>query len=138
MLTQQCLHEFEAQWLPNISDGGLHHLIELLEKASPLLIRGSFTRALPQGCLATHIAWNHPATTHLTLEAGIAWLNQVAGLNPATSHVIREWDASRGNDFEARSQLVQLLHTESARRKSEGAVVPEHRACCDTLVACKI
>jgi hypothetical protein len=125
MLSQKCLQEFRSTWLPNISNRGLDHLIDLLEKASPLLIRGSFTRAVPQGCLATHIAWNHPQTTHLTLEAGITWLNRIAGLNPATSHVIREWDASRGNDFEARAQLGEMLKAERARRQDCGEVIAE-------------
>lgn len=116
MLSQECLHEFRTAWLPNITDDGLNHLVTLLEKASPLLIHGSFTRALPQGCLATHIAWNHPCTTHLTQEAGITWLHRVAGLNPATSHVIREWDLSRHNDFEVRTQFLALLHEERNRR----------------------
>src|SRR5262249_47327454 len=84
--------EVQRYWLPNITDAGLDHLIELLEKGSPLLIHGSFTRAVPMGCLATHVAWNHPRTAHLTMDAGICWLNHVAGLNPATSHVIRAWD----------------------------------------------
>src|SRR5712692_11560727 len=83
MLSKESLHEFRSAWLPNITDEGLQHLADLLGKASPLLIHGSFTRAVPQGCLATHIAWNHPRTTHLTQEAGISWLHHVAGLNPA-------------------------------------------------------
>jgi hypothetical protein len=119
MLSQECLHEFRTAWLPNITEEGLTHLVNLLEKASPLLIHGSFTRALPQGCLATHIAWNHPCTTHLTQEAGITWLHQVAGLNPATSQVIREWDLSRHNDFEMRSQLLELLREERRQRLQE-------------------
>jgi hypothetical protein len=116
MLSQECLHEFRTAWLPNITDDGLGHLVNLLEKASPLLIHGSFTRALPQGCLATHIAWNHPCTTHLTQEAGITWLHRVAALNPATSNVIREWDRARHNDFEVRDQLLALLQEERQRR----------------------
>jgi hypothetical protein len=119
MLSQDCLHEFRTAWLPNITEEGLTHLVNLLEKASPLLIHGSFTRALPQGCLATHIAWNHPCTTHLTQEAGITWLHRVAGLNPATSQVIREWDLSRHNDFEMRSQLLELLREERRQRLQE-------------------
>src|SRR6516225_6626879 len=93
MLTLECLNELNAIWLPNITDEGLDRLIELLESDSPLLIHGSFTRAVPMGCLATHAAWHHPRTRHLTVEAGVTWLNRVAGLNPATSRVIREWDA---------------------------------------------
>src|SRR4051812_39936374 len=62
MLTQASLNEFRSAWLPNITDQGLSRLADLLEKASPLLIHGSFTRVVPQGCLATHIAWYHPQT----------------------------------------------------------------------------
>ena len=116
MLSHECLHELRSAWLPNITDHGLNHLVGLLEKASPLLIHGSFTRAVPQGCLATHIAWNHPCTTHLTQEAGITWLHHVAGLNPATSHVIREWDMCGGNDFEFRAELLSQLRAEQLRR----------------------
>jgi hypothetical protein len=119
MLSKECLNEFRTAWLPNISPDGLSHLVELLEKASPLLIHGSFTRALPQGCLATHIAWNHPCTTHLTQEAGITWLHNVAGLNPATSHVVREWDQAQHNDFETRSQLLGLLREERRDRETK-------------------
>jgi len=118
LLSQRSLEEFRSAWLPNITDDGINHLIRLLEKGSPLLIHGSFTRAVPQGCLATHIAWNHPCTTHLTQEAGIAWLHHVAGLNPATSHVIRDWDRSCHCDFEERTELLQMLHTEHSRRNS--------------------
>jgi hypothetical protein len=117
MLSKESLQEFRAAWLPNITDEGLRQLVQLLEKASPFLIHGSFTRAVPQGCLATHIAWNHPRTTHLTQEAGICWLHHVAGLNPATSHVIREWDGSCSNDFEVRAELLQLLQEECTRRQ---------------------
>ena len=92
MLSQNCIHELRSAWLPNITDAGLNRLIDLLEKASPLLIHGCFTRAVPMGCLATQVAWNHPRTAHLTSDAGITWLHRVAGLNPATSSVLREWD----------------------------------------------
>src|SRR3954465_15446456 len=88
MLTPECLGELRSAWLPNITDAGLDRLIDLLEKGSPLLIHGCFTRAVPMGCLATQVAWNHPQTAHLTLDAGITWLHRVAGLNPATSQVL--------------------------------------------------
>ncbi|HYV38570.1 MAG TPA: hypothetical protein VE988_22995 [Gemmataceae bacterium] len=120
MLSQQSLNEFRSAWLPNITDVGLNRLIELLGSGSPLLIHGSFTRAVPQGCLATQIAWNHPTTTHLTQEAGITWLHHVAGLNPATSHVIREWDRSSCNDFEIRAELLDLLREERTSRQTSG------------------
>lgn len=117
MLTKECLHELHSSWLPNMSTEGLDRVIELLEKASPLLIHGSFTRAVPMGCLATHIAWNHPRTEHLTLDAGICWLNHVAGLNPATSHVIREWDRCGASDYEMRAELVVLFKEERLARQ---------------------
>ena len=109
MFSQECRREFQTSWLPNISSAGRQRLIELLEKSSPLLIHGSFTRVLPMGCLATHVGWNHPQTAHLTLDAGICWLNHVAGLNPATSHVIREWDRVGENDYELRDEILTLL-----------------------------
>jgi hypothetical protein len=125
MLSQESLRELQTSWLPNISDGGLDRLIDMLEKASPLLIHGSFTRVLPMGCLATHIAWNHPQTAHLTMDAGICWLNHVAGLNPATSHVIRDWDRCGENDFEIRSELLALFKAHRASRRAE--VKPANR-----------
>src|SRR5262249_29409038 len=62
MLSQECVHELRSAWLPNLTDDGLDHLIDLLEKNSPLLIHGCFTRAVPMGCLATHAGWHHPRT----------------------------------------------------------------------------
>jgi hypothetical protein len=109
MLSHECVRELRQSWLPNITDDGLDRLIDLLEKGSPLLIHGSFTRAVPMGCLATHIAWNHPRTCHLTLDAGVDWLTSVAGLNPGTSHVIREWDRAIHSNFEIRAALLALL-----------------------------
>ena len=47
MLSQECVRELRTSWLPNISDAGLDRLIDLLEKDSPLLIHGSFSRAFP-------------------------------------------------------------------------------------------
>src|SRR5262249_7421184 len=92
MLPHDCLDELRSAWLPNITDTGLNRLMELLEQGSPLLISGCFTRAIPMGCLASHAAWHHPITEHLCIDAGITWLHGVAGLNPATSRVLREWD----------------------------------------------
>ena len=109
MLSQECIRELQIFWLPNITNAGLDRLIEMLEKNSPLLIQGCFTRSVPMGCLATHAAWHHPSTAHLTLEAGISWLHKVAGLNPATSHVIREWDRCGASSWEIRSQLLNLF-----------------------------
>src|SRR5437867_4031040 len=105
MLSQECVHELRTSWLPHLTDSGLRRLIDLLEKGSPLLIHGSFSRAVPMGCLATHAAWHHPATEHLTQDAGINWLHCVARLNPATSHVIREWDRRGAHDVALRGDL---------------------------------
>jgi hypothetical protein len=109
MLSPECVRELQTAWLPNLTDAGLDRLIDLLEKASPLLIHGSFTRAVPMGCLATHAGWNHPRTAHLTQDAGICWLYQVAGLNPATSLVIREWDLRGAHDWTVRADLLEVL-----------------------------
>ena len=109
MLSQESLRELRHSWLPNITDEGLGRLIDLLEKGSPLLIHGSFTRAVPMGCLATHVAWNHPRTCHMTLDAGVNWLTHVAGLNPGTSHVIREWDRALPCNYEVRAELLGIL-----------------------------
>jgi hypothetical protein len=75
------------------------------------------------GCLATHIAWHHPRTQNMTLDAGICWLNHVAGLNPATSLVIREWDRCADCDFEIRAELAAIFRQErEARRQLETTV----------------
>ena len=71
------------------------------------------------GCLATHVAWNHPQTAHLQLDAGISWLHRVAGLNPATSYVIREWDCRGSQNWEVRSELLAELQQERARRQPD-------------------
>ncbi len=102
MLSPESVRELRSHWLPNVTDAGLDRLIELLTKDSPLLVHGCFTRAVPMGCLATQIAWHHPETAHLTAEAGISWMHQVARLNPATSHVIRAWDAGGPHALELR------------------------------------
>lgn len=126
MLAPECLAELNISWLPNITDTGLARLIELLEKASPLLIHGCFTRTAPMGCLATQVAWNHPRTAHLTLDAGINWLHRVAGLNPATSRVLREWDNRGVHDLELRADLLSELRTEQkARQARTSPVAPE-------------
>jgi hypothetical protein len=123
MLSQESIREFRSSWLPNVTDVGLDRLIDLLEKNSPLLIHGCFTRAVPMGCLATHIAWNHPHTEHLTVDAGITWMNQIAGLNPATSHVIREWDCCCAQNWEIRSELLALLKEERQSRRKKSKTV---------------
>ena len=117
MLSQPCLHEMQTNWLPNITDQGLDRLISLLEKDSPLLIHGSFTQAMPQGCLATHVAWNHPETEHLCNDAGIVWLSRVARVNPSFSRVVQEWDTCREANFEVRTDLLELLKKERQDRE---------------------
>jgi hypothetical protein len=117
MLSPECVRELQSIWLPNITDAGLNRLIDLLEKGSPLLIHGCFTRAIPMGCLATHAAWNHPQTAHLTLDAGITWLHRVAGLNPATSLVIREWDCCSSHNWEVRAELLGYFNRERQSRE---------------------
>jgi hypothetical protein len=117
MVHTPCLQELRDKWLPNVTDAGLDRVIELLEKSSPLLIHGAFTRAVPMGCLATQIAWHHPATNRWTTEAGIMWLSRVAGLNPATSQVIRAWDANGHRDWDLRSELLNAFIEERERRQ---------------------
>jgi hypothetical protein len=117
MLSNEVLNELSSQWLPNISDAGLERVIDLLDKGSPLLLAGRFTSALPTGCLATHIAWHHPAVCHRTEDAGILWLTRIAGLNPATSRVIREWDRHDPRDWGLRRDLLDVLLGERQRRQ---------------------
>src|SRR5262249_30875316 len=115
MLSEECLRELRGSWLPNITDDGLDRLIDLLRHDSPLLIHGSFSRATPMGCLATHAAWHHPRTSRFHDDAGIQWLSGIAGLNPATSEVIRAWDGRRR--WEVRSEVIAVLLEERRRRR---------------------
>jgi hypothetical protein len=109
MLSPECVQEFRTFWMPNMTDAGLDRLIDLMEKNSPMLIHGCFTKTVPMGCLATHVAWNHPTTAHLTGDAGINWLHRVAGLNPATSYVIREWDGRGLDNWQLRADFLAEL-----------------------------
>ena len=111
--------EFRADWLPHVTDAGLNRLVELLQKASPLLIHGSFSRAASMGCLASHVAWNHPRTCRITHEAGVIWLTKIAGLNPATSAVIQAWDEGGLGDFELRWGLLTACLEDRERRAVE-------------------
>ncbi|MFM7152420.1 MAG: hypothetical protein ACKO23_21540 [Gemmataceae bacterium] len=115
-MTTDALTELHKVWLPHVTDSGLHRLIELLERGSLLLNHGYFSHVMPRGCLATHIAWNHPSTCHLTTEAGIFWMKNVAGLNPATSHLVRAWDRLGIHDLTLRSELVKEFRNELRRR----------------------
>jgi hypothetical protein len=128
MLSPECLGELRTAWLPHITDAGLDRIVELLEKSSPLLIHGCFTRAVPMGCLATHIAWHHPHTRHLTLDAGITWLHHVAELNPATSHVLHEWDRRGVHDLELRAELLAIFHKERQARRASQPVTPAKKS----------
>jgi hypothetical protein len=118
MLDRECLRELRTNWLPNMTDAGLARVIELLRKGSPLLVHGCFTRVVPMGCLASHVAWNHPRTDHLNVDAGIAWLHRVAGLNPARSAVVRAWDRRGVRDRELCADLLVVLRAEAEARAS--------------------
>jgi hypothetical protein len=118
MLHHECVLELEKSWLPNITDSGLERVIDLLQKGSPLLIHGCFTKAMPMGCLATHIAWHHPASGDSSIDAGIHWLHNVAHLNPATSHMIREWDSRGSKDWNLRMDLLEIFGREAQRRRN--------------------
>ena len=118
MPSNQTISEFRAAWLPHVTDAGLDRLTELLERSSPMLIHGTFQSASAAGCLATHIAWNHPRTGHLHEEAGVIWLTRIARLNPATSSVVQEWDRGGTSDWELRSTLLELCHEERTLRAS--------------------
>jgi hypothetical protein len=123
MMFAPCLQELRDGWFPHTTYAGLDRLIDLLESGSPLLIHGAFTRAMPMGCLATHIAWHHPETAEFSLDAGIAWLTRVAGLNPATSQVIRAWDCGGQNDWDLRQALLGACKEERGRRMETTAEV---------------
>jgi len=129
MASHDPITEFRATWLPHITNDGLDRLLELLRKASPLLIHGAFTRAVPMGCLASHVAWNHPRTCRMQHEAGVVWLSKVAGLNPATSAVILAWDRDGNSDFELRSALLAACQEEHDRRETSGSLKLEHANC---------
>jgi hypothetical protein len=130
MLTADFVHELRTAWLPNVTDGGLDRVIDLLEKGSPLLLSGRFTEAVPRGCLATHIAWHHPAVAHRTADAGVLWLTRIAGLNPATSHVIREWDRRCPQEWSFRNELLALLRQERSARSARPAPAAPRPAVC--------
>jgi len=118
MLNETLQHELENEWFPNMTDSGLNRVIELLETGSPFLIHGAFNKALPMGCLATHIAWHHPRTCQLNNEAGIMWLSRVAGMNPATSKVIRAWDDSSRFDWDLRQGFLESFREERSLRQA--------------------
>lgn len=116
MSTTVAVQEFRTRWLPSATTGGLNRVVSLLEQASPLLIHGSFSRCVSQGCLATHLAWHHPTTAGLQADAGVAWLTKVAHLNPATSAMILSWDRYGVHDWELREELLAECRDELRRR----------------------
>lgn len=124
MLSREFLDELNSRWLPHLTDSALDCLIHLLENDSPLLIHGSFTWVVPMGCLASHAGWHHPQTEHLHEEAGICWLTRIAGLNPATSRVIREWDAHTSQDWQFRGAILGVLRQERQSRATGVATPP--------------
>jgi hypothetical protein len=130
MSTATALAEFRTRWLPAATDAGLRRLVELLDRASPLLIHGSFSRCPSQGCLATHLAWHHPRTAGLTTDSGIAWLTKVAGLNPATSFVVTSWDRDGVHGWELRGELLAECREELRRRESRNAEPVEEPELC--------
>jgi hypothetical protein len=119
MIADAVLSEFRLRWLPHVSDSGLDRVTHLLASASPYLIHGAFTRCVPQGCLAAHVAWNHPATEHLQIEAGVTWLTRIARLNPATSEVILAWDRNGVYDLELRDALLSECRRERRDRDDQ-------------------
>jgi hypothetical protein len=130
MIELRVIDEFRDQWLPHATDSGLRRLTELLESASPLLVHGAFSRAMPMGCLATQLAWHHPKSQHLNQEAGICWLTRVAHLNPATSAVILAWDRNGVHDRDLRATLTLLCRDElNYREKVEERALDEIYAC---------
>ena len=128
MASNTAVTEFRTAWLPHITDDGLRRLVDLLGKGNPLLIHGAFTRLVPMGCLASHIAWNHPRTCDLDHEAGVVWLTKVAGLNPALSAVILAWDRAGNADLNLRADLYEACIQEQSRRNTSAEVL-EPAAC---------
>lgn len=126
MVTLSCLEELRDGWFPHTTDSGLNRVIELLERGSPLLVHGTFTKTCPMGCLATHIAWHHPTTEQLYGDAGIIWLSRIAGLNPATSQIIRIWDQGGIHDWDTRAALIEEFKLERERRKLSRMETDQH------------
>ena len=113
-----CVKELREGWFPHTTDSGLKRLIGLLESGSPLLVHGAVTKSLPMGCLATHIAWHHPVTNRMTHDAGVIWLSHIAGLNPATSVVIRAWDEGGQSNWDLRNVILDACREEWQGRSS--------------------
>jgi hypothetical protein len=119
MPSSNVTNEFRHQWLPYVTDAGLNRLVGLLESGNPLLIHGAFAKNCAMGCLATHIAWNHPQTEQYREEAGVRWLTHIAKLNPATSYVVLAWDRSGMADWDLRNTLLEECRNELLLRETE-------------------
>lgn len=130
MPSPNILAEFREAWLPHVTDAGLLRLTELLRQASPLLIHGMFTSAVPMGCLATQIGWHHPDTAHCQHDAGIYWLARVARLNPATSAVIVAWDQRGVHDWALRAALLDACEAEATERAAVREPAFAFAECC--------
>jgi hypothetical protein len=61
------------------------------------------------------------------------WLSRIAGLNPATSHVIRAWDSSGPFDWNLRQDLLAAFKDERDRRIPMAEEVGVE-TCADVLV----
>jgi hypothetical protein len=142
MLEERFIDELRSSWFPNLTDKGLNQWIRLIEKDSPMLIQRGFSIAGAMGCLASHAAWHHPATSHLESDAaGSDWLLNVVGIHHSASAVISKWDRDFDLDGENRSQFVRLLRDERQRRTTgsseiaaepqEDAVTPDFDVCGD-------
>ena len=115
-MSSPIISEFVNRWLPHTTESGLNRLLKLLEQGNPMLIHGAFSKSCALGCLATHVAWHHPETSHLNEEAGVRWLTHIAKLNPATSAVIMAWDRAGIADWELRGQLIKAIREELEAR----------------------
>jgi len=68
MLPQDCLANLNHAGCRTSPMPGSIASSNCWKKEVRFLIHGSFSRAMPIGCLATHIAWHHPATEQTTLS----------------------------------------------------------------------
>ena len=120
MLNHECVRELEQSWLPNITDSGLERIIDLLRKDSPLLIHGCFTKAVPMG-----VAWRR-TLPGIILSRNIARsmpafiVSTTSHLNPATSLIIREWDARGRNNWDLHG-FDRSFDRELRQRKMEAS-----------------
>ena len=131
-LTDDAVREFRTHWLPKLTDPALERLITLLERDDPRLIRSRWTGASVMGCLATQAAWNDARTEDFGDRAGPAWLHHVAGIVPAHSKVVRDWDQSIEHPFDAwqvRGQLLAMLREEHGSRRVSSCPADDSESC---------